>query len=174
MPAYSSQRRTITSTYLGSSSVSRACRPVFSQAMSVLPEPPNRSRTISWVWKSYESLAPPAQQVSLSGEDHSWGFVEEPDIALVTGSTPEMVGAFLPAVENRFVLALVIRSPKGEGILGPDQESGPLPPASRKALCRVSSSDDDIHTYTAPLQTVSMLVMAAVRNHETHRPGCRS
>ena len=39
-PAYSCQRRTITSAYFGSSSISRAWRPDFSAAISVVPEPP--------------------------------------------------------------------------------------------------------------------------------------
>ena len=41
------QRCTITSQYLGSSSTSRAWRPVFSHAISVEPEPPNGSSTMS-------------------------------------------------------------------------------------------------------------------------------
>jgi hypothetical protein len=44
------QRRTETSTYLGSSSINLVRRECFSQAIIVEPEPPNRSRTISPVW----------------------------------------------------------------------------------------------------------------------------
>ncbi len=44
-PVNSSHRRTITSTYFGSSSISRATRPDFSAAISVVPEPPNGSST---------------------------------------------------------------------------------------------------------------------------------
>ncbi len=54
------------------------------------------------------------------------GLVEEPDIPLVSGTTPEVIGTFFPAVENGFVLALVISATESEGILGPDQEGGPL------------------------------------------------
>ena len=46
-PVHSCQRCTITSQYFGSSSTSRACRPAFSQAISVEPEPPNGSSTMS-------------------------------------------------------------------------------------------------------------------------------
>ena len=46
-PVNSCQRWTITSQYSGSSSTSRACRPVFSPAIRVEPEPPNRSSTMS-------------------------------------------------------------------------------------------------------------------------------
>jgi len=38
---------TITSQYLGSNSINLACLPVFSQAINVEPEPPNKSNTIS-------------------------------------------------------------------------------------------------------------------------------
>ena len=46
-PVNACHRRMITSQYLGSSSISRACRPVFSQAMIVVPDPPNGSRIVS-------------------------------------------------------------------------------------------------------------------------------
>jgi hypothetical protein len=46
-PLNACQRRMIVSTYFGSSSISRAWRPVFSQAMSVEPAPPKQSSTMS-------------------------------------------------------------------------------------------------------------------------------
>ena len=47
LPLNSCQRRTITSQYFGSNSISRAWRPAFSHAISVVPEPPNGSSTVS-------------------------------------------------------------------------------------------------------------------------------
>ena len=35
-------------------------------------------------------------------------FVDEPDVALVSGPAPEVLVAFLPAIEDRLVLALVV------------------------------------------------------------------
>ena len=52
--------------------------------------------------------------------------VEEPDIALVSGTAPEVIVAFFPAVENGFVLTLVISATESESVFGPDQEGGPL------------------------------------------------
>ena len=46
-PANDCQRWTATSTYFGSSSTSRARRPVRSAAIIVVPDPPNGSRTMS-------------------------------------------------------------------------------------------------------------------------------
>src|ERR1039458_6429977 len=46
-PVYCCQRRIMQSTYLGSISISRALRPRRSQPISVLPDPPNKSATIS-------------------------------------------------------------------------------------------------------------------------------
>ena len=43
----SAQRRRITSTYFGSNSIVQLTRFVCSQAISVLPDPPNRSSTVS-------------------------------------------------------------------------------------------------------------------------------
>ena len=52
--------------------------------------------------------------------------IDEPDIALVPGAAPEMIVAFLPAVEDRLVLALVVGAAQGEGILRPDDEGRPM------------------------------------------------
>ena len=54
------------------------------------------------------------------------GLVEEPDIALVAIATPVVIGTLLPAVEDRFVLALVVRAAEREGVLRPDHEGRPL------------------------------------------------
>jgi hypothetical protein len=61
-------------------------------------------------------------------------FVEKPDVPLVTGTTPEMVCAFAPAIEDGFVLALIIGAPQGEGVLGPDDEGGPFATSVTKGL----------------------------------------
>ena len=55
-----------------------------------------------------------------------------------------------------------LRTPAGNGNLqlGGMRRLDHLPPASRNAFCRVSSSDDDMHMYTAPLVTVRMLTHA--------------
>lgn len=47
LPSEILQRSMITSTYFASSSISRACRIVFPQAISVEPEPPHKPRTKS-------------------------------------------------------------------------------------------------------------------------------
>ena len=52
--------------------------------------------------------------------------VIEPDICLVSVAAPEVIGSLLPAVQDRFVLTLVIRSAQREGVLGPNHESRPL------------------------------------------------
>ena len=52
--------------------------------------------------------------------------VEEPDIALFAGATPVVIGALFPAVQDRFVLTLVIGAPERERVLRPDDEGGPL------------------------------------------------
>jgi hypothetical protein len=46
-PVKASHRRTITSQYLGSNSITRAWRPAFSHAITVVPLPPNGSRIVS-------------------------------------------------------------------------------------------------------------------------------
>ena len=72
------------------------------------------------------------------------GLVDEPHVALVPGAAPEMFVAFLPAVEDRLVLTLVVGAAQGEGVLGPDDEGRPMAAASLKAFCRVCSSEDDM------------------------------
>ena len=70
--------------------------------------------------------------------------LDEPHVALVAGAAPKVIRAFLPAVEDRFVLALVVGSPHRESVLRPDDESGPVPAASRNTRCSVWISDDDM------------------------------
>ena len=53
LPVNFSHRCTIVSQYGGSSSIKNALRPVCSQAISVEPLPPNRSRTFSPVSDEY-------------------------------------------------------------------------------------------------------------------------
>ena len=68
-PAQSCQRCTITSQYFGSSSTSRAWRPVFSHAISVEPEPPNGSARCPGSCWSSGSPARPAPPASSSDGD---------------------------------------------------------------------------------------------------------
>ena len=56
------------------------------------------------------------------------GLIDEPDIALVARAAPIMLRTVLPAIEDRFVLPLVISAPEREGILGPDHEGRPFAP----------------------------------------------
>ena len=84
--------------------------------------------------------------------------VEEPDIALVTGSAPVVVITLLPAVENGFVLALVIGTSESEGVLGPDQEGRPLTarfPESALQGIELRRRHADIHRTLANTQHVS-------------------
>jgi hypothetical protein len=52
--------------------------------------------------------------------------VEEPDIALVARAAPVVIGAVFSAVQDRFVLALIVGAAQGEGVLGPDDEGRPF------------------------------------------------
>jgi hypothetical protein len=64
--------------------------------------------------------------------------VEEPHVALISGSAPVVIVTFAPAIENRFVLPLVIGAAEGEGVLRPDYEGAPLPAGrSERRLQRV-------------------------------------
>jgi hypothetical protein len=53
-------------------------------------------------------------------------FVDEPDVALVAVTAPVMVSPFLPAIEDRFILPLIIRAAQCETVLGPDDEGRPV------------------------------------------------
>ena len=52
--------------------------------------------------------------------------VEMPDISLIAVATPVARRTLGPTVQDRFVLALVVRAPEREGVLGPDDEGRPL------------------------------------------------
>ena len=54
------------------------------------------------------------------------GLVVVPDVRLVTVTAPEVISSLLPAIENGFVLALVVSATEREGVLRPDDEGGPL------------------------------------------------
>ena len=115
------------STYFGSSSISRAWRPVFSQRDQ------GRARAAERVEHDVPALArvadrPLDQRHRLHGRVQVVPdrLVEEPDIALVPGAAPVVVAALLPAVQDRLVLALVVGAAEGEGVLGPDDERRPL------------------------------------------------
>src|ERR1017187_4463739 len=53
--------------------------------------------------------------------------LDEPNVALVASAAPKMIRAFLPAVEDRFVLPLIVRPPHRERVLRPHDESRPVP-----------------------------------------------
>lgn len=50
------------------------------------------------------------------------GLVYEPNITLIPRAAPEMIGAFAPAVEHRFILPLVIGAAEREAVLRPNHE----------------------------------------------------
>ena len=49
-------------------------------------------------------------------------FVKKPDITLIARTTPEVITAVFPAIENGFILALVVGAAEGECVFGPDDE----------------------------------------------------
>ena len=59
--------------------------------------------------------------------------VEEPDIALIAGATPVMIGAVLPAIQDRLVLMLSER-PSVKGVLGSDHEGRSIAAGLAKGL----------------------------------------
>jgi len=71
-------------------------------------------------------------------------FIYLPDIALVAVPAPVMADSLLPAIEDGLVLALIIRTSDGKGILGPDDKGRQCPPAAIKAFCRVCNSEEDM------------------------------
>ena len=58
--------------------------------------------------------------------------LDVPHITLVACTAPVVLSTVFPAVEDGLVLALVIRAAHGEGVLGPDDEGGPLAPCGAK------------------------------------------
>ena len=49
-----------------------------------------------------------------------------PVVALVARAAPEMLTTFTPAIKNGLILSLIIRTPQGEMMLGPDQKRGKM------------------------------------------------
>ena len=74
----------------GSSSISRALRCYFSQAIRVEPDRQTDPTQCHESWRSCEWLAPPVPPASWWDADHYGRLVEIPDIALVKSATPEM------------------------------------------------------------------------------------
>ena len=60
--------------------------------------------------------------------------VDQPDIALITRAAPVVISAFLPAVEDGFVLPLVIGTAERECVLGPDHKGRPFAAGLTKRL----------------------------------------
>jgi hypothetical protein len=51
------------------------------------------------------------------------GLIKKPHIALISSTTPIMVIAIFPAIENWFILPLIIGTLDGKGIFCPDDKS---------------------------------------------------
>ena len=120
---------TITSVYFGSSSISRACRFRRSQAISVDPEPPNRSKTQSPPLLLFTS----ARSIKLDGLHGRMEAVRRrllllPQRRLRLVAVPGVVLPGDVAVEDRLVLELVATEAPGEGVLGPDDLAAYLEP----------------------------------------------
>ena len=60
------------------------------------------------------------------------GFIDLPHVTLIARPAPEVLSAVLPAVQDGFVLALVVGAPQGKRVLGPDDEGRPLATGSTK------------------------------------------
>ena len=73
-------------------------------------------------------------------------FLDLPDVALVAVAAPVTLGALGPAIEDRFVLALVVARPRVTCSLAQMMNVDQWPPAARNAACGRSSSLDDIAT----------------------------
>ena len=95
--------------------MSRARRPARSAAIIVVPEPPNKSRMIS---RLFDELADGAldqfDRLHRRVQIILHRLVDEPDVALVACAAPIMIGSVLPTVQDRLVLALIIRSTERE------------------------------------------------------------
>jgi hypothetical protein len=63
--------------------------------------------------------------------------IQEPHIPLVAITAPIVIGALLPAIQERFILALIIRTTEREGVLRPDHEGGPLAAGLAERLLQV-------------------------------------
>ena len=101
--------------------------PSFSQAISVVPEPPKLSSTMSRAlavvndsaFHQLDRLHGRMQFVLLR-------LFDKPHVALVARAAPEVIRALLPAVEDGFVLALVVGAAKRERILRPYDKGRPF------------------------------------------------
>ena len=117
----SCQRRTITSTYFGSSSISRALRPPFEPRSLSCPTTkgihhhfPRATGIADCPFHQFHRLHGRMQIVL------GW-LLDLPDIPLVR-SPHQWRSRLRAAVQYRFVLALVVGATQGESILGPDDE----------------------------------------------------
>ena len=135
-PVNACQRRTITSQYFGSNSITRACRPVFSQAMIVVPLPPNGSRIVSRDLavvpeRALDQLHRLHRRVLAVGRRP----VDLPRVALVPVAAPIVRAALAPAVQDRLVLSAVVSPAQSEVVLRPrSRTSDQWPPASEERL----------------------------------------
>lgn len=50
------------------------------------------------------------------------GLLDLPDVALIAGVTPVIIGTIAPALQDGLVLALIVRATKSEYVLGPTNE----------------------------------------------------
>jgi hypothetical protein len=122
----------------------QARRPVASAAIRVVAE-----RAIRNSSKTQDTVLDPfARSTRAIGSSRmqvvAGRFVEVPDVALVTCSAPEVVGASGPAVEDRLVLALLVGAAEREGVLGPDDRGRPVAAFCLEGVFSVPSSADDM------------------------------
>ena len=127
LPLNSCQRRTMTSQYFGSNSISARL------AAGLLARDQRRAGPAERIEHRVAALAAvPDGALHQLDRLHrrvqvvDVRLLDEPHVALVAGAAPEVIRAFLPAVQDRFVLALVVRPPHRERVLRPDDERGPV------------------------------------------------
>ena len=95
----------------GSSSISRACRPVVSQAISVEPDPPKGSKTRAAALTAVsDCFLHQFHRLHRGVKIVDRRFVHRPHVSLVAVAAPVMRGSLRPTVENGFVLPLIVRS----------------------------------------------------------------
>jgi hypothetical protein len=82
-----------------------------------------RCRRVGWNCGWPARPAPPA---SWSGASRFSAAFDAPDIPLVAVTAPVAVLSLRPTIKDRFVLALVVGTAQRKGVLGPDDEGGPL------------------------------------------------
>ena len=54
------------------------------------------------------------------------GLVVVPDVGLITVTAPEVISPLFPAIQDGFVLALIVSATEREGVLRPNDECGPF------------------------------------------------